>query len=378
MKWLSILIFAACSSSPPLHAFELTGAVPASGPELDAALFQTVDAELVPGHSVTWLDNGKVFDALIADIEKAKKSIDIDVYIWDPGEASKRVSAALIDKAKTGVKCRIVADAFGSPKFAKEILPALQAAGCEAHMFRPLPGESPLSRNHRKVVVIDHERAILGGFGINDSWLGDGVHGWRDTNVELEGPTVRLAQQAFAENWQEAGGALLPAEELVAPEPHGAMRVALVTSTASPVITRAERLTQLLIGAAHRRLWIVNAYFVPSKAVMELLKKQAAAGVDVRLLVPGSHDDVMAAKIAQRRLYPELKKAGIKVWEYQPSMIHSKTMVVDDKLSLVGSINLDPLSLNKLEEAAIVVEDAGFTDQLAERFAEDCAHGAPQ
>lgn len=373
---LAFLLAACGGTSATYHAFVISSDVPSTGDDFASALYQSVGATMTPGHTVKRLDNGALFDSLVTDIEQAKSSIDVVMYIWEKGVISQRLTTAIAAKARAGVACRIVIDSFGSPDFEKTVSPALVAAGCEVKIFRPFPAHSPLLRNHRKVFVIDGAIAYTGGHCVRDEWLGTAQNDkeWRDTSVRFTGPTVRESQQAFAENWQEAGGALLPAAAFPAQPTDGPTRVAFVSSTASPNITRAERLTLLAIAAAHQRLWITNAYFVPSDDVVELLKKKAQAGVDVRLLVPDEHDDSKAALVAQRRLYPQLAKAGIRVWEYQPAMVHAKTMVVDSQLSIVGSINMDPLSLNKLDEAAVVIDDAEFTDGLAKAFTQDCTH----
>ncbi|MBA2543546.1 MAG: Cardiolipin synthetase [Deltaproteobacteria bacterium] len=336
------------------------------------ALFQSLDAELSPG-TVKRVDNGAVFDAIVEDLDRATSSINISMYIWETGEASRRITAAIVTKAKAGVACRLSIDALGSSKFQDQVAPVLLAAGCEVRMFRPIAADSVTTRNHRKLVIIDGAIAITGGFGIRDDWMGDGVTGWRDTNVRFTGPAVRDAQQAFAESWQESGGALLPATDFPRAAAGGGSRLALVTSTASPHLTRAERLVQLLIAASQKRLWITMAYYAPSKGIRAMLASKAKSGVDVRLLVPDEHNDSKVALKAQRLLYDELAAAGVKVWEYQPSMIHAKTFVVDDHLSAVGSINLDPLSLNRLDEDALVIDDPAFTEQLAAVFLTDSA-----
>ena len=348
-------------------------AVPSSGPGLANAVYQTLGVQLQSGHHITLLENGAVFDALIGDIARARSSVHIVMYIWEKGRASDRLSAALIERARAGVACRLVIDDFGSGDFTDTIQPALSAAGCEVRMFRPQP---VLARNHRKIAVIDGNVAYTGGFGVRDNWLGDGVHdeAWRDSNVRFTGPSVRDTQQAFAENWQEAGGALLPNTAFPAPDTTGPGIAALVTSTASPVVTRAERLSQLVIAAARRRLWIANAYLVPSRPIFELLLSKARAGVDVRILLPGIKSDSKSALAAQHTEYPELLGAGIRVWEYTPSMMHAKTMIADDELAVVGSINLDPLSLRELEESALLIDDRSVTAELARQFEADVLH----
>ena len=357
-------------------AYELQVPVPSSGRGLELALYQTLGVRPQPGHQITLLENGAVFDSLIADIAHARSSVHIVMYIWEKGRASDRLSAALIERARSGVACRVLIDAFGSGDFEPTVEPPLVTAGCEVRMFRRLPGVDPFARNHRKLVIVDGKIATTGGFGVRDNWLGDGVHdeAWRDSNVRFTGPAVRDAQQAFAENWQEAGGALLPEAAFPEPETTGATTAAFVASSPSPVVTHAERLTQLVIAAAKQRLWITNAYLVPSPAISRMLIHKAQSGVDVRILVPGIKSDSKPSLAAQHEEYPALLAAGIRVWEYTPSMIHTKTMVADDALVVIGSINLDPLSLNMLEEGALVLLDRPIAAELARQFEADVQH----
>ncbi|MEP6860455.1 MAG: phospholipase D-like domain-containing protein [Deltaproteobacteria bacterium] len=361
----------------PAQTFELAPDLPSD--ELANALFQATGVELRPGHTVEVVYNGAAIDRVIAEIDRATRSIDVVMYIWEAGVASTRVTAALVARAKSGVVCRIVIDDLGSPNFNRDVKPALAEAGCSIYTFRPGTGIDIAARNHRKLFVFDDQLAITGGLGIRDDWMGDGVHGsgWRDTSVVVTGPAVREAQQAFAENWEEAGGSLLPATELARPDPTGAIVAGFVSSTGSPVLTTAERLTQLVIAVAHRRLWITNAYFAPSPAIIELLRKKALAGVDVRILLPGDKSDVHTALMVGREFYGTLREAGIRVWEYQPVMIHAKVMIADDDVSVIGSINLDPLSLNKLEEDAFIVKDTATAAELARAFLEDVTHAKP-
>lgn len=364
--------------SKPEYSFRLRASPPRSDAELDSALYQTLGVRLAPDHAVTLVLNGKVFDSLVERIAAAKSSIHVLMYIWESGVASDRVVEAIVARARAGVHCRIVVDDVGSPDFAESVAPALRRAGCEIRVFRPLGGPEKLARNHRKLLVVDGTSAITGGFGIRDTWLGDGIHGdsWRDTNVLFAGPAVADAQQAFAENWQEAGGALLPMEAFPDVRGTGSARAAFISSTQA-VVTRAERLTQLLIASAERRLWIANAYFVPSRGVLELLMKRAEAGVDVRILAPYKNSDSKTAFGAQHLEYGELLKKGVKIWEYTSSMMHAKTMLVDDRLAQVGSINLDPLSLHELEEDALLVEDRAFVAELEQTFIADCERSKP-
>jgi cardiolipin synthase len=356
-------------------AFQLRAVIPPSGAAFGLALFQSLGVRMRRGHQLAWFNNGAVFDAIIQEIGRARTSVHVVLYIWHRGMASERVVAALVERAQAGVACRILIDAFGSSDFEQDIAPALVDAGCEVRIFRPLPGKDKLARNHRKIVVIDGKVAITGGFGVRDDWLGDGIHdqAWRDSNLRFAGPAVAEAQQAFAENWQEAGGQLLPEEAFPPSDESGGAPAAFVTSTTS-VVTRAERLMQLMIAAAGKRVWISNAYFVPSRGIAELICAKARAGVDVRILAPGKRSDSKTSFAAQHKEYRAMMKCGVRVWEYLPSMMHCKTLLVDDEMVLVGSINLDPLSLTKLEEVALIAEDRPLATELGEAFVLDCTH----
>ncbi len=356
-------------------AFRLRHPVQSDSSHLASALFQSVGARMTPGHRVELVDNGRVFDVLVAEIARARTSVNIVLYIWEEGVASDRVVAALEDRARSGVRCRVLVDAVGSPDFGGSLGPRLAQIGCETRIFRPSVRSAGLARNHRKIVILDGAVALTGGFGIRDSWLGDGCSegAWRDTSVCFAGPAVADAQQAFAENWQEAGGPLLPLEDFPALASFGGAGVAFVGSTAHPIVTRAERLTQLLIAAATKRLWIANAYFVPSRAILDKLGAKASEGVDVRVLVAGQKSDSKSSFGVQQFHYGELIERGVRVWEYRPSMLHAKTMMIDDHLVLVGSVNLDPLSLNTLDEGALVVENPRLAAALAGTYLDDCA-----
>ena len=342
------------------------------------ALYQGLGADLRPGHELTFVNNGSVFDAIVDEVSNARSSVHILAYIWEKGIASDRLIAAIAPKARAGLACRIMVDAFGSSDFEKDTKGTLTAAGCDVRIFRPLPGVDKLARNHRKIVVIDGKIGITGGFGVRDNWLGDGLSKdhWRDSNVRFTGPAVADMQQAFAQNWQEASGPPLPPEAFPAIVPTGdsGSRAAFIASTGALVGTRAERLTQLAILAARRRLWITNAYFVPGDAILAMLNQKAKDGVDVRVLTAGTKSDSTPSLGAQKNEYGTLLQSGVRIWEYEPAMIHTKTMLIDDALVVVGSINLDPLSLNKLEEGSLVVEDAPFAALLGASFDKDTAH----
>jgi len=352
------------------------------GPEgLSQAFFQSTGVALEPGHRVELVHNGRIFDAIEEEVRAARFSIHILSYIWRPGGPSDRLLRALRER-RPGVACRVLVDPMGSVNF-EAVASELVAIGCEPRVFRPIQGaiasldlRRMLARMHRKLVVRDGEVGITGGWGIWKSWDGAARNAdeWRDTNVRVWGPAVRGLQQAFAENWQEAGGDFLPAACFPPQAPAGEARAGFVASTGEVFLSDGKRMTLVAIAAARRRLWIANSYFIPSQDISDMLILKAKEGVDVRVLVPGRHHDVAPVHAAQRGSYARLLEGGVRIWEYELSMMHAKTILVDDRLSVIGSTNMDPLSLDVVEEGSLVVEDPALAAELERDFEHDMVH----
>lgn len=340
--------------------------------EVGCALDQATGVALVEGNRLVWRDDGAVFDAMEEAIAAARHSVHVDVYIWKPGKAGSRLADAVRRRARQGLAVRILVDPVGSEGFDEELCRPLREAGCEVRYFRDLRKRpfTVTGRNHRKLVVVDGRIGFTGGFGIAPEWDGDGTtpDGWRDANVEVEGPVVRHMQNAFAAHWLETGGALLPRAEMERASPAGTARAAYVTSMDVVGLSHARWVTQIALVAARRRAWIANAYFVPPPELLGTLLVLAEHGIDLRLLLPGPHQDHRIVTVLQRRLYGRLGRAGARVYEYQPSMMHAKTMLVDDRLVVVGSINFDYLSMELLEEGCLVVDDRPFAAALERRW----------
>ncbi|QRN97242.1 cardiolipin synthase B [Archangium violaceum] len=379
---LAALVLAGCPLPNHRLALRIRDDVPETHEGLSLAWYQTVGVELEPGNKVELVHNGHVFDVLEQEIRAARSSIHILVYIWRPGDPSERLVKALRER-RPGVACRVLVDPLGSIRFEDMVGPQLVAAGCEVRVFRPLQGTIATlnlkrfqARLHRKLVVRDGVSGLTGGWGIWKSWEGNGrkPDEWRDANIWVQGPAVRGIQLAFAQNWQEAGGGMLPAEAFPEPIPApGEARAGFVMHTGAPVLTNAERMTLLAIASAKKRLWIANSYFIPTGAIQDMLIAKAKAGVDVRVLTPGRHHDIPPVHEGQRATYARLLENGVRIWEYEVSMMHSKTLLVDDRLSMVGSTNLDPLALSA-EEGSLVVDDEALAAGLAKDFEEDMSH----
>jgi cardiolipin synthase len=267
---------------------------------------------------------------------------------------------------------------MGSTGFDEQLQGRLREAGCDVLYFRPLK-KFPLAftgRNHRKLIVVDGRVGFTGGFGIAPEWSEGGPSSppWRDSNVEVEGPVARQMQAAFAAHWLEAGGFMLPAEDFERARPAGDARAGYATSTDVSGLSHARWVTHIALAAAQRRAWIANAYFAPPPEVLGTLCDRQGKGIDVRLLLPAPHhQDHPTVTFIQRRLYPKLEKSGVSAYEYLPSMMHAKTMLIDDRLSVVGSMNLDFLSMEWLEEGCLLVDDPPFAKTFEQRWLVDMA-----
>ncbi|MDQ3263083.1 MAG: phospholipase D-like domain-containing protein [Myxococcota bacterium] len=366
---------------PAEHEMKAFTELPGAGPEgLSFALYQSLGIDLQPGNRLDVLQNSRVFDALEQAIRAAETSVHILIYIWRPcDQPSERIVQAVLDRARAGVRCRVIVDPVGSESlttdsdFDQSVEQRLRKGGVEVHYYRPLKGKllgRLMGRTHEKIVVVDGTVGVTGGFGIWKAWLGDGdtEEHWRDTSVRVEGPAVKEMQLAFSRAWQESGGGLLPEDAFPPLTARGPARAGFVSSSGRLGVTDAERLTRLVIAAAKRRLWICNAYFTPPSGILYQLEQKAAQGVDIRVVAPGPVHDVKSVRASQRSTYKRLLKAGLRIWEYQPSMLHSKTLLVDDWLAVIGSINLDPLSLNKLGEGSLVMSDPSVAAELEQSF----------
>ncbi|MET0405904.1 MAG: phospholipase D-like domain-containing protein [Cystobacter sp.] len=370
------LWLAACSLSNGTRTsdFVLHGDIPTDPEGFDLALYETLGTRFTTGNQVEWIDNGALFPMIEKDVRAAKSSINIVLFIWRSGVPGDSLAEQIALRTKEGVTCRVLLDPFGSTDL-DVVKPQLKKAGCDVRAFRPLPADETLARNHRKLVLVDGRVGYTGGFGVHTSWVGDARNEdeWRDVAVRAEGPVVAQMQQAFAENWQEMGGELLPASDFVglySPHRPGTMRAAFITSEPNPELTRSERSILLLCKAARKRLWIGQSYFTPTSTLQALLAGQARAGVDTRVVMPGDKNDQPVITVTQRMSYPELATAGVRLWEWPISMFHSKVILVDDHLVMVGSINFDILSYRLMEEGAIIVDDRAFAKQ-AERALND-------
>lgn len=335
------------------------------------------------GNRVQPVNNGSVYDSLWRDLRAAKQTITVQMYYSLPGKVADTLAAILKERARAKVRVLLLLDAFGSQNLKRRWADQLKAAGVEVALLRKLRWYSvhnAADRSHVRVVVVDGAVGYTGGFGLADYWLGDGLHEqqWRESNVRFEGPAVMQLQAAFASAWAEATGELITGDIFFPPHgfeplPQGVSAGLLFTAPTTGS-TPAERFLALSITAAHKTLFITNSYFVPDDDFRRLLKRAVRRGVDVRVLTVGSKTDVKTTWYAGRHWYEELLQAGVRIYEYQPTMIHSKTIVVDGLWSSVGSMNFDNRSLAFNNESNLVVLDRGFGAAMDSTFFQDLGH----
>lgn len=331
------------------------------------------------GNRLELLVNGdETFPRLFADLERADTLITWNVFWFRPGALAERAVEALCARARAGVRVLCLLDAFGSRGLGEAWTGRLRAAGVEVAVFRPLRWRNLYKvqqRLHARSVVIDARLAYTGGFGIGDQWSGDGRHegSWRDTNLRVEGPLVDDLQAGFVAHWAETSGELLVGRGVFSGRDaaDGGTRAGLLRGVPTLGSTAAERMFVLSILGARRRLWITNAYFVPDATLCELLRDAARRGVDVRVLTPGANTDRRSAWLAGRTRFEELLEAGVRLYDYEPAMLHAKTLVADGCWSCVGSLNFDNRSMKLNEEVAVLVADGAFGAELERLFLDD-------
>lgn len=335
---------------------------------------------LLGGHSAELVTNGaQTYPRLWADLRAARHSITAQLYYCQPGRVADEFKAILIDRARAGVKVHFLADAFGASKLTKAFREELRAAGVEVSVFRPgrwYELHKLQNRSHIRVIVVDGSVAWTGGFGLDDKWFGgdEGEAEWRDTNVRFEGPAVLQHQGTFAAAWSEATGTLLSGDAYFPPEERasdGDVSAGILHAAPTIGSTVAERFVALTIAASQRRLWISNAYFVPSDEQVTLLQDASRRGVDVRVLTCNDHGDSQATYYAGRKRYERLLGSGVRIFEFQPSMMHAKTIVVDGMWSSVGTMNFDNRSMAHNDETLLLVRDERFGAQLETVFERD-------
>lgn len=322
-------------------------------------------------------DGEEFFPAMLRAISRAEASVDFLAYAYWTGQIADRFAAAFAEAALRGVDVRILFDAHGSWRMRARLPDTLEAAGCRVATFRPVRWRTLHllnRRTHRRVLVVDGRIGFTGGAGVGREWAQgkDGREPWREAHFRVEGPAVAGIHAAFAENWLEATAELL-AEEALLPEPAKPGGAAVVTIPGRPDQdpSTVELAYLHSLRAAVRRVEIATPYLVPSEALLEELERTVRRGVPVRILVPGKHNDIPPVRWASRAFYARLLKAGVRLFEYGPTMMHAKTMVVDGAWSVVGSANFDYRSFDLNYELQLGVADPELAVAIRAAFEND-------
>ncbi len=330
------------------------------------------------GNSLTVLRNGdRIFPAMLAAIDGAEHSVDLMTYVYWKGDIATRFADALSAAAGRGVRVRLLIDAVGGLQIERGLVNRMDDAGVHVEWFRKPWLNSPLKQNHRchrKVLVVDEKVAFTGGVGIAEEWCGDARDAteWRDTHVEVRGPAVDGLRAAFAQNWAESGRELYDDNDMFPEASQTGSTVAqVVRGSASLGWDDLQSTFRVLLDSATERLSIATAYFAPDDFFLERLCAAARRGVRVDLLLPGPYADKRACQLASEAAYDRLTSCGVRVWNFQPSMMHAKIMIVDGVAAAVGSSNFNRRSLDHDEEVVLVALDSSVAGLLAADFDAD-------
>jgi cardiolipin synthase len=331
------------------------------------------------GNRVDILRNGReIFPAMLEAIEQSQHTVDFLTFVYWEGSVGARFAEALAERARAGVRVRVLLDAFGARAIRKDLVKVMEEAGCQVAWFRPITKLKPSlvnHRTHRKVLVCDEQVSFTGGVGIADEWDGDALDEtqWRDTHFRLEGPATDGLRAAFLDNWAETFDVLFDlAIDRFPEQPRpGSSVVQVVRGTSEVGPSDITNALDALLQLAEERLWLTTAYFVPDDRFLGRLCDAAARGVDVRILLPGPHADKRFVQMAGEASYEPLLASGVRLWCFQPSMLHAKLLTVDSLVSMVGSANFNNRSRSLDEEVDLVVFDPDVTVLLEQHFLDD-------
>jgi cardiolipin synthase A/B len=341
------------------------------------------DAQVRRPSAVEVLTNGEVyFEAELEAIARAERSVNLEAYIFQRGEVAGRFVRALAERARAGVEVRLVLDAVGSFASWQSYFKELTDAGGRVGWYHPLRWHTwPRfnNRTHRELIIVDGRVGFVGGSGVADHWLkpqGKGQRRWRDTMFRVEGDLVLGLQATFVENWLEASGEVLAGEGFfprLDDVEGGTSGFVVNSSPTSGGSTRVRILYQTLLAAARESVLITTPYFLPDRSARREMVRALGRGVRIEIVTPGVHSDHLLTRTSSRRLYGDLLKAGARVYEYQPGMIHAKTMVIDGAWAVVGTTNFDNRSFGLNDEVNIAAFDHKLSARVAEDFARDRA-----
>jgi cardiolipin synthase len=347
--------------------------------ELRRTLEGVIGVPMTEGNAVRVLRNGnEIFPAMLRAIESAEHTIDLLTFIYWSGDIGTAFAEALSERARAGLRVRVLLDGWGAHPIDHALLDLMEDAGVAVRWFRPLRRLEPGKvnhRTHRKVMIVDELIGFTGGVGIADVWNGDArdESEWRDTHFEVRGPAVDGLRAAFLDNWVETSPELFDTQVDRFPIHHdgGTSVIQCVRGASEAGWSDISTLFLSLLQLAERRIRITTAYFVPDEELIQRLTAAADRGVSVQVLLPGPHADKRFVQIAGEAAYARLMEHGVEIWRFQPSMLHAKVMTVDGMLATVGSANFNSRSTELDEEINLVVIDDDVVRILDEQFDDD-------
>ncbi|HWN41939.1 MAG TPA: cardiolipin synthase [Thermoanaerobaculia bacterium] len=349
----------------------------AVGDEAFRRSLSTFGFATVGGNQAEILKNGDaIFRGMTGAIRAARTTVNLESYIFKDDRAGKIMAEALMEAARRGVEVRVLVDGTGS-KFAGPLLARMRQAGVKTAVFRPIRLHTLykiVRRTHRKILVVDGTVSFTGGFCIAEQWLGDARNPqeWRDTMVQVTGPASAQMQAIFSEDWTFTTGEILAGDKFYPRlAPAGEIEAQAIKVSRGDSSSLAAMLHYVAIRSARESIYIQNAYFVPERQIREALMQASRRGVDVRIMIPGRHMDQPLVRMASRRHYGDLLTAGVRIFEYNRTMMHNKDSVIDGIFSVIGSINFDARSMHENAEASFAFYDREFGARMEAVFAED-------
>lgn len=388
-RWRSMVVAVAglfliggCTLTRPIH-YKIDSSYGVNTPQFERDIGDLLGPPIVSGNRVTTYRNGdEIFPAMLQAIHHAKRSITFETYIYWDGKIGRAFTEALAERARAGVKVKVLIDGIGGSRLSKSYFDEMKNSGVEVHKFHAFHVYDIYTyqeidhRTHRKLMVVDGTVGFTGGVGIADLWSGhaqDPKH-WRDNHYRIDGPGVAQVQAAFADNWMQTTGVVLEGDDYFPKlKPAGDVDTQMFKSSPTGGAESMQLLMLMFLAHAQKSVRIESAYFVPDGLVRDALEKAAKRGVDVEIIVPGPHIDKQFVRQASRASWGHMLQAGVKIYEYQPTMIHCKLLVVDDMWASIGSSNMDDRSFRLNDEANLNVHDALFAAQQSKIFQDDKA-----
>lgn len=350
----------------------------ADSPATAVTLASNLDAPLLEGNRVDLLVNGhEIFPAMLDSIRQARESVNLLSYVYWTGDIAVELADELAAAARRGVEVRVLVDAIGGRKMDPALIEKMRAAGCRFAWFHPIRWYTLRrfnNRSHRKVLVTDGRIGFTGGVGIAQEWTGDAQdpQHWRDDHFRIEGPAVRYLQGSFAENWRQATGEVLAGPRMFPPlAPVGDARMVPLNAAPGSSISDIAFAYWVLFRGARERILITTPYYVPDPGLELGVEEAARRGVEVILLIPGRYQDSKLVRFASRTYYRRLLEAGVRIFEYQTTMMHAKTVTVDDTWAVIGSSNFDSRSFELNYEMVLATQDPSLVDRLNASFEQD-------